>query len=202
MKFELKLKFLSKTKFMRSTKLLIDGYNLLFQSQLVGRGRGQRWLEKARGRLLQLLVNKLTELERRETTIVFDAAERPDDLSSTLNAHEIEVLFANEYDEADDLLEEMIRQAPQPKLLRVVSSDQRVRKCARARRAQSIDADSFLNELETRLIQGPTIQTPLSPAQTPSHQKVLDDDEGASPLSDQEVDYWMREFRQDMPKPE
>ena len=39
--------------------LLIDGYNLLHQSDLLGRGRGQRWLQQARDRLVQRLAERL-----------------------------------------------------------------------------------------------------------------------------------------------
>lgn len=184
---------------MRSTKLLIDGYNLLFQSPFVGRGRGQGWLEKARKRLIVELTKSLTEAERRETTLVFDASGRVDASargdrpaeSPTVN--EIEVVYASEHAEADDLLEELIRRAPQPKLLRVVSSDQRIRRCARARRAESLDSEAFLLEMETRQSQS------LRSSQTePSGSEPGTDRNEGEPasLSESEVDYWLREFGQ------
>lgn len=192
---------------MRSTKLLIDGYNLLFQSQLVGRGRGQGWLEKARQRLIVELTKSLTEAERRETTLVFDASARVDTCargdrpakSPTVN--EIEVVYASEHAEADDLLEELIRRAPQPKLLRVVSSDQRIRRCARARRAESLDSEGFLQEMETRQsrARGSRQSEPSGARQRePSGAEPgsgLNAD-GPAALSESEVDYWLREFGQ------
>ena len=54
-------------------KLLIDGYNVLFQSQLVGRGRGPQGLHAARNRLLKLLASRLTPTELSPTQVVFDA---------------------------------------------------------------------------------------------------------------------------------
>lgn len=188
---------------MRSTKLLIDGYNLLFQSQLVGRGRGQGWLEKARKRLIVQLTKSLTEAERRETTLVFDASGRvepsgySDPPTNASRVNEIEVLYAIEHAEADDLLEELIRRAPQPKLLRVVSSDQRVRRCARARRAASLDSESFLQEMENRQLQSRSSR-PSDPRGTEAGPNLNEagNDEGAANLSEAEVDYWLREFGQ------
>lgn len=196
---------------MRSTKLLIDGYNLLFQSQLVGRGQG--WLEKARKRLIVELTKSLTEAERRETTLVFDASGRSDAsarvdafargdrpaVSPTVN--EIEVVYASEHAEADDLLEELIRRAPQPKLLRVVSSDQRIRRCARARRAESLDSEAFLQEMETRQSRTRGSRQSEPSGAEPGYGLSADGsadgiDDGPANLSESEVDYWLREFGQ------
>ncbi|MCA9133374.1 MAG: NYN domain-containing protein, partial [Planctomycetales bacterium] len=53
--------------------LLIDGYNLLFQSNFVGRGRGPNWLAKARLRLLRRIEQSLRPEQLRGTHIIFDA---------------------------------------------------------------------------------------------------------------------------------
>ncbi|MEM8735650.1 MAG: NYN domain-containing protein, partial [Planctomycetota bacterium] len=54
-------------------RILIDGYNLLFQSTLVGRSRGDGWLQQARLRLIGWLAERMNQNERKQTTIVFDA---------------------------------------------------------------------------------------------------------------------------------
>jgi hypothetical protein len=61
---------------------------------------------------------------------------------------EIEIKYAYEHREADDLIETIIRRHPQPKQLTVVSSDHRLQRCAHARRAAAIDSDVWLLQLE------------------------------------------------------
>ena len=132
---------------MRVIRLLIDGYNVLFQSQLVGRGRGQGWLPRARQRLLQRIAQSLAVEHQARTTVVFDAVRFGETPADFLFNELIDVRFAKDYAEADDLLEVLIRRAPQPKLLHVVSSDLRIRRCAIARRAVPIEAEHFLQQL-------------------------------------------------------
>ncbi len=167
-------------------KILIDGYNLLFQSQLVGKGRGRNWLPAARGRLVKLLHDRLTAQELSTTQIVFDAprvgpAPKIDPAASLVN-----IVYAVDHAEADDLLEEIIRQHPTPKQLTVVSSDLRIRRCAQAQRAVSLGAEQFLKGLERR-----SASTVADQAQT------ISSDQGDEPpaiLSEEEIAYWLREF--------
>lgn len=163
-------------------KLLIDGYNVLFQSQLVGRGRGRNWLPAARQRLLQLLTSRLTPAELATTQLIYDAPQFGQAPAEATLESGIVVCYAVDHAEADDLLEKIVRAHPTPKLLRVVSSDQRIRRCARARRAASIDSQLFLDQLEQR----PT--WPEQPSQVPTE---------AGKLTDAEVEYWLHEFQMD-----
>ena len=167
---------------MRSIRLLIDGYNLLFQSELVGSGRGLGWLDRARTRLLKQLCQCLTEDQRSTTTVVFDASQSGPDAADSL-FDGIEVRFARDHAEADDLLEELIRRSPQPKLLQVVSSDRRLRRSTRARRAESIDAETFLRHLEA------AVQDRRRPADPPTMEQS-DEPE----LSSSEIEYWLKQF--------
>lgn len=162
-------------------KLLIDGYNVLFQSQLVGRGRGRNWLPAARQRLLQLLTNRLTPGELATTQLIYDAPQFGQATAETTLKSGMLVCYAVDHAEADDLLEKIVRAHPTPKQLKVVSSDQRIRRCARARRAVSIDSQKFLDQLEQRPDSSPQPIQPSSPA--------------ACELSDAEVEYWLREFQ-------
>jgi len=96
----------------------------------------------------------------------------------------IQVAFAFEYDEADDMLENLIRKHSSPKHLTVVSSDNRIRKCAMARRAISVDSDTFLNRLEQLLRRWEA--------------EVDQDANGDSfALTESEVQEWLREFGED-----
>ncbi len=180
-------------------KLLIDGYNVLFQSPLVGRGRGRDWLVAARGRLLQLLSSRLTQVELSTTQLVFDAPEFGQAPPDATYPSGLMVCYSVDHAEADDLLEEIIRQHPTPKQLTVVSSDQRVRRCARARRASSVDAEQFLEELERRpnqevslaSLSQPTLPTEELSTPNPTSQPSA---EKSDSLSADEVAYWLDEF--------
>ncbi len=176
-------------------KLLIDGYNVLFQSQLVGRGRGPQWLHAARNRLLKLLASRLTPDELSTTQVVFDAPRMGPAPPGLTQPSGLSVCFAVDHDEADDLLEQIVREHPTPKQLTVVSSDQRIRRCARAKRATSLDAQTFLDQLERR----PASPAPVSDAMhvDPAHVAPVpcDTTVDASLLSVDEVDYWLQQFQ-------
>jgi predicted RNA-binding protein with PIN domain len=165
-------------------KLLIDGYNLLFESNLVGRGRGRNWLPNARNRLVQLLSERLSATELSNTRIVFDApkfgsAPQRESLPSGMA-----IEYAVNHAEADDLLEEIIRRHPTPKQLTVVSSDHRIRACARSRRAVSLGSQQFLDELERAWNSKPAAVAPPEGS------------EESQPLSASEVEFWLKEFEQ------
>ncbi len=174
-------------------RLLIDGYNLLFTSGMEGRSRGPKWLQRARERLLKFLRSKLPAEDIPATLVVFDAGSRPfstgvanagiRDQSNSDSAlaldDGIQVIYAIDYDEADDLLENIIRKHTAPKSLTVVSSDNRIRKCALARRARSLDVDAFLTQLEASVV---------------DEEPKLKPGENTDNLTQEEVDRWLREF--------
>jgi len=134
--------------------LLIDGYNLLHQSDLMGRGRGDRWLQRARERLLQRLQQHLDPRLAAETCVVFDAESPPPDRPHESWQGGIRVLYAVGYPEADDLVEELISHHPAPQRLTVISSDHRLQRAAQRRRATAYDADRWYQRL---LDQGPRL---------------------------------------------
>jgi predicted RNA-binding protein with PIN domain len=128
--------------------LLVDGYNLIYAANIVGRGIGPRGLERARQALLNTLAAALPDAERARTVIVFDAAAAPPGLPRQVTHQGMLVRFAAGYESADELLEELIVADSAPKRLTVVSSDHRVQRAARKRRAQAIDSDVWFAELQ------------------------------------------------------
>ncbi|MCA9153367.1 MAG: NYN domain-containing protein [Planctomycetales bacterium] len=126
--------------------LLIDGYNLLHVTGIFGRGRGPGSLERSRNALLNFVAAAVDPAELPQTTVVFDAKEAPPGLPRTVTHRGITVHFAAEFEEADDLLEELIRTEPSPRKLLVVSSDHRVQRAAKRRRAATIDSDVWYDE--------------------------------------------------------
>lgn len=178
---------------------LIDGYNLLFAAGFEGRSRERGWLERARQRLVKFLEVHMPFDDLARTLVVFDVSvdvlkaregesENVRDVAVSSNSG-IEVAFAFDFDDADDMLENLIRKHSSPKSLTVVSSDNRIRRCAMARRAASIGSEEFLDRLE-RPKQGPPKQGP----------EIRSDEEAARAdykLSDHEVQDWLREFGED-----
>ncbi len=138
---------------------LIDGYNLLFQSGLLGTGRAPGFLERARGKLLRALAAALTPDERATTTIVFDAQRALPGIPAEHYFDGLQILFAHNHADADALLEDLIAQSPHPKQLTVVSSDRRIQTAARRRRARTCAARDWFDELRDR----PPPQPPAAP---------------------------------------
>ena len=132
--------------------ILIDGYNLIFQCGLQGRVAGSLALEKARNRLISELSTRLNESTRQKTTIVFDANERPiKEVPDELRVNGLHVIYAVHHDDADSLIEELIRRHPTPKKLTVVSSDHRLHKAARRRKATAVDSEAWFDSLDHQL---------------------------------------------------
>lgn len=161
--------------------LLIDGYNLLHASGILGHGRARTGLERARNALLNMLAESLPAAEVTKTTVVFDANNPPWGLGQTANHQGIHVHFASRHDDADSLIEELINADSSPKRLIVVSSDHRLHKAAKRRKAVPIDSDKWFSQLlRDRQQRG------LSAAE------VIIKPEG--PFSPGEVDFWLKQF--------
>lgn len=110
---------------------VIDGYNLLHQVGLLSGTVNPAGLQRARQTLLEHLVQRLGK-RAFAVTVVFDAT-AGSRLAGVSESHEgITVLFTGG-EEADDLIETLIRQAAAPKSLTVVSNDHRLRKAAERR---------------------------------------------------------------------
>jgi len=159
--------------------LLIDGYNLLHVTGIFAKaGRGTE-LHRTRLALLNFLASSIEKRERKETTIVFDAAGAPPGLPRTLAHEGMTVHFARRHSDADEMIEELLEACAAPRSLLVVSSDHRVQRAARHRGAEFIDSDRWYAELRSN-----------------QHQKIADDT-SAKPggeLTADELQYWLGEF--------
>jgi predicted RNA-binding protein with PIN domain len=156
-------------------RLLIDGYNLLHATDLFGVGELAGTLRGSREALLEFLATRLAERERRDTTIVFDAADGPAHLPDSYAIDGIAVRFARGYASADSLLEEILAGAKGTRHLTVVSGDRRVQRAARSRGAKPVDSRSWFHDLAARR---PQAESPLA---KPS----------GEPL---EAEHWVRAF--------
>ena len=153
-------------------QIIIDGYNLLHASG-VDPGKGPGTLEQARMALLRFLSQSLSDEERQQTTIVFDAANAPRGLPSRYAHNGMTVLFARDQGEADALIEDLIEAEGAPKELIVVSSDHRLHRAARRRKAKAIDSDDWFFDVvrRNRVRQSQTV-APEKPIATPSRGEV------------------------------
>lgn len=161
--------------------LLIDGYNLLNAVGILGRGVGPGSLNRARLALLNFLAESLEAKEIRQTTVVFDARDPPRGSPRVLEHRGLTVRFASQYDDADSLIEELIRSDSTPRRLTVVSSDHRLQRAARRRKARAIDSDVWYAEIaeERRRRQKSVSESSARPP---------------VPLLEEDVNYWLRQF--------
>ena len=130
--------------------LLIDGYNLLYVSGFLGRRRGPGTLARARAALLNYLAATLTPEQLPRTTVVFDSRQTPWGGAAVTLHRGIQVRYAVGFAEADDLIEQLIQQDSAPRRLTIVSSDHRLQRAARRRRAMAVDSEDWLESVRRR----------------------------------------------------
>jgi predicted RNA-binding protein with PIN domain len=171
-----------------SLLLLIDGYNVVAPVAPPGRIPDPTWLQRERNQLVRRLVKHLSEDIRKRTCIVFDAANPPTDRPSEFDVDGIQVRFAVDYPEADDLLEQIITSHSAPKNLAVVSSDHRVQTAANRRGSQTFDSQPWLDDLMDGRIG-------LAPAQSSrAGQGSEANSDKPDSIDDDDVQQWMSDF--------
>jgi predicted RNA-binding protein with PIN domain len=158
---------------------LIDGYNLLHALGIISGRLGPHGLEKARRRLLGLLHGAFTG-EDSQVTVVFDAAGAPPGVRAAEDFQGIQVRYTTRREQADDLIERLIRHESTPRQLTVVSDDHRLQQAARRRQCRSLGCLDFLEELDRRRRQ--RRQRPPEPS------------EKTAGASAEEVRHWLSEF--------
>jgi predicted RNA-binding protein with PIN domain len=168
--------------------LVIDGYNLLHASGILGRGIGPGGLERSRLALLNFLAESLEEAQRSTTTVVFDAREAPPGLPRVIEHRGMTVRFAERGEDADHVIEQLIRADSAPRRLVVVSSDHRLHRAARRRRAKAVDSDVWYADVLRKRIEGAR-RTRRSAKPT-------------EPPSAGEVRFWLRQFGLETPEAE
>lgn len=158
--------------------LLIDGYNLLNAAAVDPAEQGPTPLFRARHGLLNYLGNALDEKTRSRTTIVFDASRAPPGLPKELTVHQMRIVFARDFPQADALIEELIENHDAPRSLLVVSSDHRLHRAARRRGAKVMDSEQWYASLRLNRKRHAPRKRPEKPALQ----------------SAAERDYWVKQF--------
>ena len=160
-------------------RLLIDGYNLMHAAGLARERYGVGGLERARNRLLAALARLLSAEERSRTVVVFDARGAEQNYLSSQRHAGMRIEFPSRFHEADDRIEELIRENTAPATLLVVSGDRRLHTAITRRRGRFETSDQFLRRLHTRDEAGP-----------PEDEKPPD-----YVPSDAEVELWRKRIR-------
>lgn len=142
--------------------LLIDGYNLMHAAGLARRRYGHGDLQRCRRQLQILLKSLLEESAQKRTTVVYDAFRSPSDAGRHQQDGSLRIVFAPKGTDADSTIERLLNSASAPKQTLVVSSDHRLHKAARRRKARAIDSEDFLADLQHSADPLPS-QTPEKP---------------------------------------
>lgn len=127
--------------------ILIDGYNVIGPVAPPSRGDRRGWLRAERQLLIDRLLAGLDPRLVDQTCVVFDSAAAPPGVPSHLRIRGLEIRFAVDHAEADDLIEELVASHPAPKRLAVVTSDRRLRVAAKRVGAKAFNAQVWLDSL-------------------------------------------------------
>jgi predicted RNA-binding protein with PIN domain len=166
--------------------LIVDGYNLIHAAGIIGRGVGPGGLERSRLTLLNFIVESIEPAEIPNTTVVFDAMNAPPGLPHTLAHRGLLVRFAPSPSDADALIEDLIRRDSAPRRLTVVSSDHRLQRAAKRRKARAVDSDVWFDEIKAR-------RKRRTQAKTDDERSVKPD----RPPSSSEIEFWLTRFAED-----
>ena len=123
----------------------IDGHNLLHSVEKDDPDSGP--ISDVR---LCHIIGSYLKLTGQSGEIIFDGI-GPPDKSGFEDISNLEVFFAGLGTDTDTVIEDKISLNTAPRRLRVVSSDRRLRKAARARKAISIKSEVFWNNIQKQL---------------------------------------------------
>lgn len=195
-------------------QILVDGYNLLHALGRMRYLRGSGALQLRREWLAEFLARSLPGLEA-NITLVFDCSQPRAELSSETVLHGIRLCFVSHpREQADDVIEETLRNLPRPRRVIVVSDDNRLFQAARRCRAVAMKCEQFLDWLEQKPGQrnrhgwpawvddlrakaasrSPANSTPTSARSSRPGAKKQPGEETRQPLSEAEQKRWLEVF--------
>ena len=154
--------------------IIIDGHNLLYAVKSMTDDQIISELQ------LCNLISRYLKSIRQKGEIIFDGT-GPPDKTGLLGSANLEILFSGSYADADSFIEDKITASTAPKRLTVVSSDHRLKKAAKARKAAVITADDFWSKVFKR----------LSRRRTPEPACKRDG------ISESETEFWLKFFKLD-----
>jgi predicted RNA-binding protein with PIN domain len=162
-------------------EILIDGYNLIRQSERFSEQERRGGLEAGRTALVRALAAYRAATGDR-VTAVFDGDEGIGTVAGAGKQEGIAVVFSRPPESADDVLVAGIRKRHGKKAVLVVSSDRKILDAAKKNRVAGMKSDAFEAEMARRIAEGPRTKR-TGPGQE------------AGPDAE-EVAYWERAFRE------
>lgn len=161
-------------------EILIDGYNLIRQSERLADRERRRGLEAGRAALIRELA-AYRSVTGDQAVVVFDGDEGVGFVPGASRQEGIGVVFSRPPESADDVIEALLKKRHGKKSVLVVSSDRRILSAARRDRVASMSAVDFIAEMARRTAEGPPKGTP-GPRLKPE-------------ADAEEVAFWERAFR-------
>ena len=174
-----------KTKTVAAHYLIIDGYNLMHAAGLARRSYGQGDLERCRNQLNRLLLDLLGRDAISRASVVYDAFESTSDTNRSQDHGGLHVLYAPKGTDADTEIERLLNQHSSPKQVLVVSSDHRLHKAARRRKAACVDSEDFLTGIQS------SAETKMRQLRQPPPEKNVSHQAG-----EEQLQSWADEFEQ------
>lgn len=104
-------------------------------------------------------ISHLLRLTSEKGEIIFDG-KGPPDKEGFDNIDYLEVSFSGVGSDADTIIEDKIRASTAPKAITIISSDRRLRRAARARKATSVKSEVFWTDLQKQLNRKATVEEP------------------------------------------
>lgn len=153
--------------------IIIDGHNLLHTIR-----KTDEELQSISDIQLCQVISRYLKLVGEKGEIIFDGS-GPKDKSSFDNISSLEVLFAGQNSDTDTVIEDKLQADSAPKRLTIVSSDRRLRKAAKAKKATPLKSEDFWTALQKEFSRK---KRPKEPA------------EKQQGLSESETRQWMRFF--------
>jgi hypothetical protein len=135
---------------------IIDGHNLLHSIH-----KGDPNSGPIRDVQLCRIVGRYLKQMDQSGEIIFDGT-GPRDKSGFDNISNLEVFFAGLGTDTDTVIEDKIGANTAPRRLTIVSSDRRLRKAARTRKAISLKSEVFWNSVQKRLSRKQTTKEPAA----------------------------------------
>ena len=123
--------------------VVVDGHNLLWAVQELSE-------QVVSDVQLCRIVGRYLKLTGEKGQIIFDGI-GPPDKSGFENISNVEVLFAGRSTDTDTVIEKKITASTAPKRLTIVSTDRRLRRAARARKATAIKSEDFWADVQKRV---------------------------------------------------
>ena len=135
-------------------EILIDGYNLIRQSERLAEQERRGGLEAGRTALIRAL-SAYRAVTGDRVLVVFDGDEGIGFVPGASRQEGIGVVFSRLPESADDVIEAHLRKRRGKKAVLVVSSDRRILGAARRERVAAMKSEEFSAEMTRRAAEGP-----------------------------------------------